>query len=127
MAQKRKFVIETPRGGIYTTKGKNGTVTAKLEWNPSFKSEKEKGFGKAQEFVDSECIRYMNPLTPRLTGVMIKSATLGTTIGSGKIEYVAPYARRQYYEHKSKAKWFETMKKGHLESIRKGAAKFIAE
>ena len=41
---------------------------------------------------------------------MIKSATLGTVIGSGSIEYLTPYARRQYYEHKSKARWFEKMK-----------------
>ena len=32
MAGKKKFVIETPRGAIYTTKTKDGTVTAKLEW-----------------------------------------------------------------------------------------------
>lgn len=79
-----------------------------------------------QEFVDSECLRYMNKLTPRRTGMMIKSATLGTVIGSGSIEYLAPYARRQYYEHKTKRLWFETMKKGHGDKIRKGAAKFIA-
>lgn len=126
MAQKKKFVIETPKGGIYTTKGKDGSVTAKLEWAPGFKPDKENGFSKAQEFVDSECIRYMNPLTPRLTGVMIKSGTLGTVIGSGQIEYLSPYARRQYYEHKTKKKWFETMKKGHKDAIKKGAERFVA-
>lgn len=124
MAGKKKFVIQTPRGAIHTTKTKNGTVTAKLEWAPGYVQKKAKDFTKAQEFVDSECIRYMNPLTPRLTGVLIKSATLGTVIGSGKIEYLAPYARRQYYEHKTKKKWFETMKAGHKETIRKGAARF---
>ena len=127
MAQKRKFQIETPRGTITTHKMKDGTVTAKLEWKPGFGPEKSQGFSKAQGFVDSECIRYMNPLTPRLTGMMVKSATLGTVIGSGVIEYAAPYARRQYYEHKKKKLWFETMKKGHGETIRKGAAKFIAD
>ena len=126
MAGKKKFVIKTPRGAIYTITTKNGTVTAHLEWAPGFAPKKEKDFTKAQEFVDSECIRYMNPLTPRLTGVLIKSATLGTVIGSGKIEYLAPYARRQYYEHKTKKKWFETMKAGRKETIRKGAAKFAA-
>ena len=49
-----------------------------------------------------------------------------TVVGSGSVEYLAPYDRRQYYEHKSKRKWFETMKRGHLSSIRKGAARFIA-
>ena len=68
----------------------------------------------------------MNPLTPRRTGMLIKSATLGTVIGSGMIEYLAPYARRQYYEHKTKKLWFETMKKAHGAAIRKGAAKFVA-
>lgn len=130
MAQKRKFQIETPRGGISTYTVKKGPlegrVIARLDWNPNFKPDKEKGFEHAQEFVDSECIRRMNPLSPRLTGMMIKSATLGTVIGSGVVEYAAPYARRQYYEHKSKKKWFETMKNGHEEAIRKGAAKFIA-
>lgn len=76
---------------------------------------------RAQEFVDSECLRYMNPLTPRRTGTMIKSATLGTVIGSGSIEYLAPYARRQYYEHKEKAHWFETMKASKKDVILKGA------
>ena len=80
---------------------------------------------KSREFFESSgvcrCLRYMNPLTPRRTGMMIKSATLGTVIGSGSIEYLAPYARRQYYEHKSKARWFEKMKASNKEAILKGA------
>ena len=55
----------------------------------------------------------MNPETPRRTGVLIKSATLGTVIGSGEINQIAPYARRQYYEHKEKSYWFERMKNRH--------------
>lgn len=47
--------------------------------------------------------------------------TLGTVIGSGSIEYLTPYARRQYYEHKSKARWFEKMKASNKEAILKGA------
>ena len=127
MAQRRKFTIETPRGKITTVNRKDGTTTSRLEWAPGFKPDKEAGFASAQDFIDSEVLRKMNPLTPRDTGVMIKSATLGTVIGSGVVEYLTPYARRQYYEHKTKRKWFETMKKGNLESIRKGAAKFIAK
>lgn len=126
MASKKNFNITTPRGSITTVRTAAGTMTAKLEWNPSFARTKSENFSRAQEFVDSECLRYMNPLTPRRTGMMIKSATLGTVIGSGSIEYLAPYARRQYYEHKTKRLWFETMKKGHGDKIRKGAAKFIA-
>lgn len=53
--------------------------------------------GKVQKFVDQECIRYMDPLTPRLNGALIKSVTLGTVIGSGELNYSSPYARYHYY------------------------------
>lgn len=122
---KKQFKIETPRGTVYTQASKGGRVTARLDWNEGFAPDKEKGFANAQEFVDSECIRRMNPETPRRTGVLIKSATLGTVIGSGEINQIAPYACRQYYEHKEKSYWFERMKNRHKESILKGAAKYV--
>lgn len=126
MAQKKDFEINTPRGKVYFVSGANGSLRAELKWDPSFVSKKKESFSKAQMFVDSECLRYMNPLTPRLTGMMIKSATLGTVVGSGYIEYLVPYARRQYYEHKTKAKWFETMKSNNKETILKGAQKIAS-
>lgn len=122
---KKKFKIETPRGAIYTQASNGGKVTARLDWNPAFKPNMESGFTNAQEFVDSECIRRMNPETPRRTGVLVKSATLGTVIGSGEINQIAPYARRQYYEHKEKSRWFERMKNRHKDFILKGAAKYV--
>jgi hypothetical protein len=54
-------------------------------------------FGKAQRFIDQECIRLMAPYTPYRAGILEKSATLGTKIGSGEINQVSPYARFQYY------------------------------
>lgn len=39
----------------------------------------------------------MDPYTPMLNGILVKSATLGTKIGSGEINQNAPYARYQYY------------------------------
>lgn len=122
---KKKFVIKTPRGTIYTQASKGGKVTARLEWNPGFEPSMEKGFENAQVFVDSECIRRMNSETPRRTGALIKSATLGTVIGSGEINQIVPYARRQYYEHKEKSYWFERMKNRHKDSILKGAEKYV--
>lgn len=119
----KKFVIQTPRGSIYTTNGNGGKVTAKLEWNKSFSKENEQSFERKQMYIDQECIRKMAPETPRRTGVLIKSATLGTVIGSGEIQQIAPYARRQYYEHKDKSYWFERMKNRHKDSILKGAEK----
>ena len=122
---KKKFEIKTLRGTVYTQASKGGKVTARLECNPGFEPRMEKGFENAQAFVDSECIRRMNPETPRRTGMLIKSATLGTVIGSGEIDQIAPYARRQYYEHKEKSYWFERMKNRHKDSILKGAAKYV--
>lgn len=127
MAGKKEFRITTPRGSVFTVTGKDGSVTAKLEWAPGFAQKKTEGFSRAQAFVDSECLRYMNPLTPRRTGMLIKSGTLGTVVGSGSIEYLAPYARRQYYEHKTKARWFEKMKASHKDTIREGAEKLAGE
>ena len=122
---KKVFEIKTPRGSVYTQASKGGKVTARLEWNLGFETSMEKGFENAQAFVDSECIRRMNPETPRRTGMLIKSATLGTVIGSGEIDQIAPYARRQYYEHKEKSYWVERMKNRNKDSILKGAAKYV--
>lgn len=127
MAQKKDFQITSPRGRVFTVAGENGTVTARLEWASGFAEKKAASLSRAQAFVDSECLRYMNPLTPRRTGMMIKSGTLGTVLGSGSIEYLTPYARRQYYEHKTKAKWFERMKASHKDAIKKGAEKIAGE
>lgn len=121
MAQKRTIKITSPRGSVVTRQTKNGSVSAEIVWNSGFARKKGQAFESAQEFVDSECIRCMEPLTPRRTGMMIKSAKLGTVIGSGNIEYLAPYARRQYYEHKEKAHLFETMKASKKDVILKGA------
>ena len=118
--------INTPRGSITSVSTQGGTATVQLKWNSGFAPEKEACVNRAQAFVDSECLRYMNPLTPRRTGMLIKSGTLGTVIGSGEIEYLAPYARQQYHKHKTKAKWFERMKASHKEPILKGAMMIAA-
>lgn len=117
------FEIKTPRGTVFTVNGKGGKVTAEIEWNPGFGPSESSKFDRKQKFVDQECIRRMAPETPRRTGVLIKSATLGTVIGSGEINQITPYARRQYYEHKEKSLWFERMKNRHKDSILKGAEK----
>lgn len=119
----RDIKIQQPQGSIstYTTQG--GKVVARLDWNDGFKEKYTQSFNRKQAFIDQECIRRMAPETPRLSGVLVKSATLGTAIGSGEINQIAPYARRQYYEHKEKNMWFERMKNRHKDSILKGAQK----
>lgn len=54
-------------------------------------------YGKTQKFIDQEVIRLMAPYTPYRAGILEKSSTLGTKIGSGEVNQVAPYARFQYY------------------------------
>lgn len=121
MAGKAGFKIETPKGVITTSVNKNGSIKSQLKWNSDFGQKKQESYSRKQAFIDQECVRRMAPETPRLSGVLIKSATLGTVIGSGEIHQIAPYARRQYYEHKSKNMWFERMKNRHKDSILKGA------
>lgn len=61
---------------------------------------KERGLesgGKVQKFVDSSVIRLMAPYTPYRQGILEKSATLGTKIGSGEINQITPGARFLYY------------------------------
>ena len=105
---------------------------AGITWSPSFASKRGAQFTMAQKFVDSEVIRYCDPLTPKRTGNLIRSATLGTVIGSGEIHQIAPYAHTQYYDTaqtrsydpRRGSKWFERMKASHKDAILKGAKKF---
>lgn len=126
MGSKRNFSdINTPASLVQG--GKN--LKFGLKWNEHFGKQKRADFIKAQEIVDSECLRYMDKLTPMRTGMMIKSATLGTVIGSGEINYLAPYARRQYYNNsggspahpQARGMWFESMKASYRDSILKAA------
>ena len=119
----RNIVIDQPQGFISTYTTQSGKVVARLDWNDGFKEQYTQSFNRKQAFIDQECVRRMAPETPRLTGVLVKSATLGTVIGSGEIRQITPYARRQYYEHKEKSYWFERMKNRHKDSILKGAQK----
>ena len=124
------LTIQTPRGSLVQKKTRGGAVTARLQWTPSFGTTRTKQLHSVQAFVDSEVIRLMAPYTPLQTSMMIKSATLGTVIGSGKINQIVPYARVQYYrtditrkyDPRRGAKWFERMKLDHKAYILKGAA-----
>lgn len=73
-------------------------LNGKLILNPDILRTYNDKLAKAQQFVDSECIRLMVPYTPMLSGQMMQSATRGTVIGSGEIKYNSPYARYQYYD-----------------------------
>jgi hypothetical protein len=87
--------IKTPRGRIV----QSGNSKVELVWNKNFAQRRTVAFSRAQSFIDSEVLRGCAKLIPLRTSMLIKSGTLGTVIGSGTIRYIAPYARRQYYEN----------------------------
>lgn len=87
--------------------------------------------GAVQKYIDKAVQEHCDPYVPMKTGEL-KGSTIGASvIGSGKVAYNTPYARRLYYNPQYKfhgapqrgAKWFERMKTDHREAILRGAAK----
>lgn len=119
--------ISTPRGRIVQT----GETSCKLVWNSGFGPERTNMFRRKQRIVDSEVLRYCSPLIPLRTGMLEKSGTLGTVLGSGEVKYITPYARFQYYQtaqsrsydSRRGGKWFERMKTAHKADIQRAAEK----
>ncbi|OUN38290.1 minor capsid protein [Massilimicrobiota sp. An80] len=143
-----KIVVETPRGKIIQTKSKNGTIVAELKWKPGFGSEYSAKYNQAQSFVDSEVLRLCDPLTPMRSKALLLSGTLATDVGSGLVQYNAPYARYHYYGKlmvgpapkklteidltyegapQRGAFWFERMKANDAKAILKGAGKIVGK
>lgn len=104
-----------------------------LEWNAAALATRRANLKKVQSFVDSEVLRYCDPMTPKVTGNLINSGKLGTKVGSGTVSYTAPYAHTQYYDTKDTrtydprrgGHWFDRMKVDHKKDIEKGAQKII--
>lgn len=53
--------------------------------------------GEVQCFIDSETLRYCEEYVPFDQGLLIQSGVINTVVGSGKVKYRTPYARRWYY------------------------------
>jgi hypothetical protein len=126
MAKKSGPTIDTPRGRVITTKGGK----ARLVWNTNFQPKWQARYSAAQRFVDSEVLRLSEPFTPLLTGMLVKSGTLGTDLGSGEVSWIAPYARAQYYSKRKPGSqtgpqrgpfWFARMVQVHGQRILAGA------
>jgi len=123
-------IIKTPRGTISTAKGK-----ASLVWNTNFQPKWQGQFISAQRFVDSEILRLSEPYIPLLTSMLIKSGILGTKVGSGVVEWIAPYAKSQYYLARKTGSqtgalrgsfWFQRMKEVKGKRIISGARRVAA-
>jgi hypothetical protein len=111
-------IIETPKGAVFV--GKSGK--AKLEFNTNFQPRRQQSFSRAQRILDSEVLRGCEPYIPLLTGTLIKTGILGTDVGSGLVQWIAPYSKAQYYRPKKAGSqtgllrgpfWFERWKHDH--------------
>ena len=119
--------ITAPQGSLVS----NGKNKAELTWNPDFAAKRNAQFSKKQMFVDSEVLRRCSPRVPLRTGMLEKSGKLGTDVGSGEVDYIAPYAAYQYYgtsdtrqyDSNRGAHWFERTKVAEKDDILRGADK----
>ena len=112
-----------------------GKATGTFAFADSFAAKNNANYKSAQKYVDSEVLRYCATLVPLQTGYLKNSGTLGTTIGSGEVHYIAPYSAVQYYntgfDHSQQsnpqggALWFERMKTAHLQDIKDGVKKLF--
>jgi len=126
-----RIVITTPRGAVFHVQTKTGKVNAVLEWDDNFGKRYTDNFTQAQKFIDNEVLRFCSSRVPYQTGMLQKSGILGTVVGSGVIQYIAPYAAPQYYKTKSSrpydsnrgAYWFERGKAVEGKRILLGAQK----
>ena len=130
MAKKRE--IRTPRGVLYTVKTPHGKITCALRWNPAFKPQRDARFAGTQAYIDSTVLRVCAPYIPFVTGMLERSGPLGTVIGSGKVTWVAPYAKplhdnpklhfNRNAHPKAGADWFNRAMIDHKQEILRGAA-----
>lgn len=122
--------IATPRGSIII----NEQGKAELKWNSNFRQKWATQYSDAQKFMDNAVLTTCNGLyVPQLTGMLINSGILGTDIGSGKVSWIAPYAKRQYYRGRREGEsqmgplkgryWFERAKATHKTEWIAGARK----
>ncbi len=80
--------------------------------------------GEAQQYVDSEVMRNMEPYMQLDTGMMIKSMHTATDVGSGEVKVNTPYAKMRLHNGKTKGlrgpQYFERMKADHRDEILRG-------
>lgn len=92
-----KLIKETPRGKVFTISSPGMKVVSRLEWSGGIDRFNVQ-FKNAQEYLDQAVVRDSNFYAPKLTGAMQKTGQLGTTIGEGVAQWVAPYAHYLYYK-----------------------------
>lgn len=124
------FTLKTPKGQLIKMRTPDGEAKMEIRWKDGFGPRMTQNIRAAQEFIDSECLRYCDRLVPKDTGILKQSGIMHTQIGTGKVKYRTPYARRWYYMPAQFSEapergnyWFERMKAQHAKQILDGARK----
>ena len=91
-----RVIRQTPRGRVIIVRTPGGKWVSKLIWNDNIKRFNGQ-YSRAQVWLDNAVLRDSNIYVPMLTGALYKTGILGTTPGEGVVQWVAPYARYQYY------------------------------
>lgn len=91
-----RVIRETPRGRVIIVRTASGKWTSKLIWNDDIKRFNGQ-YSRAQVWLDNAVLKDSTPYVPMLTGALYKTGTLGTTLGEGVVQWIAPYARYIYY------------------------------
>lgn len=112
-------------------------MNVKLKWNRNFYKVRAKRFKQAQNYVDTECVKRMEPYVPVGRKSYHNSGKLKASVRikePGKIVYTAPFSRHDYYSTvnhshggnpNAKRLWFEVMKKESGEKILRGTAVIV--
>lgn len=92
----------------------------------------EKLLEQAQNFLDSEVIRQSRPFVPFVQGMLANTVVIEQP---GRVVYVQPYARRQYYGDSftftktfhpdAGARWIDRAKAAHLSDWRAGVESIL--
>lgn len=93
MADKRKLILETPRGKLY----QKGNVRCYVRWNKGFAPRMNTGLKSAQTRFAMAVEAKLDPYVPFRTGVLKTSSKLASDYASGELVYATPYAKAQYY------------------------------
>ena len=70
-------------------------LNAQFQWNN--RGRMPQNIERAQKYLDSQVLKDTDKYVPMRTGILAKSGIIGTRIGSGELEYSAPYAKPVYY------------------------------
>ncbi len=91
-----RVIRQTPRGRVIIVRTPGGKWVSKLIWNDNIQRFNGQ-YSRAQVWLDNAVLRDSTPYVPMLTGALYKTGILGTTPGEGVVQWVAPYARVNYY------------------------------